>query len=480
MTRRFRPTLNIYLVLSYLVFVVGGLSATGLFWFSQQEASAAESLLVQLQERARLITTLNQMPIPSQSLDRKPVLLPGSVSAVNENLRVFYFDNAQQMQQISYQELTGAQRQQAITLDQETSPGALYEQQSGERLMNGEKILYVASPILDANRQAIGRVYWILPLAGFHATMQAYREELIRFAVGLAFLSLLVGLGLAHLLAQPIHQAGDMAAQVAGGDYSVRLKDQGPREIRDLAMNLNHMAGELGQQASIRQQLLSNVTHELARPLGALSLGVESLRAGAVNDADLAEDLLGEMARTLQDMEALIEDLAIAARPSHATLHLHRSAVALEPFLHGIQARYAALAETRGIQLRFDIPCELPSIEADEQRMKQIIGNLLDNSLKFCPTGAVVQVMVCAQADGVEISVQDSGPGIPHEDQGKVLQPFFQSKHGRQNRQGMGLGLAIVNQLVLAHQGTLQIENAPGGGLLATVWLPQHGSFTEN
>jgi two-component system, OmpR family, sensor histidine kinase BaeS len=471
----FRLSIRAYLMLSYVVFILGGLTVTGLFWFSQQESAAEGSLLLQLQERARLLTTINEMQLPPKN----DVLLPGTVAAINENLKVFFFTSQQQVRQLSFQKLTNDDRNLAVALTQEVWNNPLSEPEAEKRWVGSTEILYASSPVYSPNQEMIGVVCLILPLDDFRSSMQFYRWELVQLAAGLAVLSLLVGIILAHILSKPIHQAKDMAARVAGGDYHIRLPSQGPKELKELEDSLNDMAGELELQGNLRQQLLSNITHELARPLGAISLGIESLSSGAMNDPEFSEDLLGEIDRTLKDVEAMIEDLALAARPSQVPLQLNVQSVALEPFLNGIRSRYSPLAESRGIRLRFDIPCDLPSISADEVRLSQILGNLLDNSLKFCQAGGEVQVIASDKQHGMALCVQDTGPGIPIDEHHKVIQPFYQGKNGRLVRQGMGLGLSIVFQLVHAHSGKIKLENVPGGGLLVTIWMPYETEHAE-
>ena len=130
-------------------------------------------------------------------------------------------------------------------------------------------------------------------------------------------------------------------------------------------------------------------------------------------------------------------------------------------------------AQVRGISLDLKVPRRLPGIEADLDRLSQIIGNLISNSLKFTHSGGHVVVRAIAKNKSVELIVEDDGPGIDQADMEKVFEPFFQSAAGSQIRQGMGLGLTIVQQLVLAHGGSIRIMNLQGGGLRATVVLPR-------
>jgi signal transduction histidine kinase len=260
---------------------------------------------------------------------------------------------------------------------------------------------------------------------------------------------------------------------VANGDYHLRIPEEGPAELRDLSHYLNQMAEKLQEQLTMRQTLLANVAHELARPLTGLQLGIESLHKGAVDDPELADDLLVSMGETLQRCEALIDDITLAAQPKTRPIALNCTALAVEPFLKGIMTRYWARAKSRGISIEVHVAADTPPVLADEKRLNQIAGNLVDNAIKFTPNGKVIHL--CAEGDNagnVHLMVHDGGDGISPEEAEHLFQPFFQGDRGRRIKQGMGLGLAIARQLALAHDGNLTLENHPEGGTLATLTLP--------
>ena len=225
------------------------------------------------------------------------------------------------------------------------------------------------------------------------------------------------------------------------------------------------MAEQLEKQTRERRIMLANLTHELARPLGGLRLGAESLREGALQDPALAEDLLTEMIQTTQRMESLLDDLAIAARPVASPLRLALAPVSIEPLIYGLKARFWPRAEARGVQLVIDLPEDLPPVLADETRLYQVIGNLMDNAIKFTPPGAEVRISAELSRPYLHLIVQDTGPGISSHDLNHVLEPFYQGSQSTQIKQGMGLGLPIAHQLIVAQGGKLSLHNRPEGGL---------------
>ena len=243
--------------------------------------------------------------------------------------------------------------------------------------------------------------------------------------------------------------------------------------LRKLSHYLNQMAEKLQGQLKMRQTLLANVAHELARPLAGLQLGIESLRKGAIQDPDLADDLLVNMGQTIRRLGSLIDDVALAAHPENKPLELNQTALAIGPFIQGIVARFWAVAESRGIKLEVQLEADIPPVYADEKRLNQIIGNLLDNAIKFSLGGSVVRVSAeCANENNLQILVHDGGTGISPEESEHLFEPFYQGDIGRRIKQGMGLGLAIAHQLTQAHGGNLELKNHPEGGTLAILTLP--------
>jgi two-component system phosphate regulon sensor histidine kinase PhoR len=233
------------------------------------------------------------------------------------------------------------------------------------------------------------------------------------------------------------------------------------------------MADKLQQQLKTRRTLLSNVAHELARPLAGLQLGIESLRKGALQDPDLADDLLVNMGQTIRRLEGLIDDVTLAAQPESSPVELHLTAVAVESFLQGIATRFWSLADSRDVNIEVHVDERVPPVLADEKRLNQIVGNLLDNAIKFTPPGKTI--CVSAEYKGetqVRLLVRDQGQGISSEEKEMLFEPFYQGDVGRRIKQGMGLGLSIAHQLAQAHEGSLVLENHPQGGTLAILTLP--------
>jgi signal transduction histidine kinase len=296
---------------------------------------------------------------------------------------------------------------------------------------------------------------------------------LIATTVAVALLGVFITSLLTNYFSRQFSRTKDLAATVAAGNYHLRITEAGPTELRELSHHMNVMAETLEEQLTTRRTLLSNVAHELARPLAGLQLGIESLRKGAIQTPDLADDLLVNMGQTVKRLDNLVEDITLAARPDTYTIVLNRMEVAIGPFLQGVATRFWSLAKSRGIKIKVQVQKDLPPVFADEKRLNQIVGNLIDNAIKFTPHGETIYLSAEQAGEGnIRLIIRDMGKGISTEDAERLFEPFYQGNSGRQIKQGMGLGLSIALQLTKAHGGSLTLENHPKGGTIAILTLP--------
>ena len=332
---------------------------------------------------------------------------------------------------------------------------------------------YAIAPVINSQNTVIGRVCLLIPISN----LKSYNIRLWGLLLVVIALVTLIGIGVSVLLAgyfsRQFTEAQKLSALVANGDYHQRIPEKGPTELQNLAHYLNLMAGKLQDQLNTRQKLLANITHELARPLAGLRLGIESLRKGAIKDPNLADDLLVSMEMTICRFESLIDDITLAAQPETRPIELHFSELVIKSFLKGLVVRYWTLAESRNIKLVTIIEENLPTIFIDEKRLNQIIGNLMDNAIKFTPPGKTIQITAEKKDEkNLRFSIIDGGSGLVEDEIEHIFEPFFQGEVGRHIKQGMGLGLSIAQQLTEAHNGNLTLENHTGGGTIAILILP--------
>jgi signal transduction histidine kinase len=464
-------SIRAYLGLSHALLLIISLGAIGFIWSRNEYRVITGELQNLMRERVTLLSNI----LKHEFAEHGEVKLDkAEFPIVNQekNLLAVYLDKSGSL----YELVPGTVSARQMDMFQQISAEHPVYETSYAILVHPEfesTSVYAAAPVLNAKNQPIGTVCLILPIGDLDSYISRLRWLLLGAIIFVAILGVGISFLLTNYFSLQFSRAQGLAATVASGDYQLRIPEAGPTELRDLSRYLNQMAEKLQKQTKTRQTLLSNVAHELARPLAGLQLGIESLRKGAIQNPDLADDLLVSMGQTIRRFEALIDDITLAAQPETRTIELHRTSLAVEPFLQGIATRFWSRANSREVRIEVRVNAGIPPVSADEKRLNQIMGNLLDNAIKFTPPGKTVHL--AAQYDGnssVRLVVLDGGQGIPPEDASHIFEPFYQGDLGRRIKQGMGLGLSIAHQLALAHGASLVLENHPDGGALAILTLP--------
>ena len=265
--------------------------------------------------------------------------------------------------------------------------------------------------------------------------------------------------------AAPLGDLIDAAENVEAGNYSVRVRARGPRELRSLASAFNSMSGRLESSERERRRLLADVTHELRTPLTIMQGNLEALLDG-VYPADPAhlEPILDET----RVLSRLVDDLRTLSLAEAGALTLHREPTDIGQLLTDSVASFRVQADSAGVELATVVDGVLPQLEIDPVRMREVLSNLLSNALRYTPRGGTVRVGASLSDGTVRISVRDSGPGIAAEALPHIFDRFYKSDESR----GAGLGLAIAKSLVVAHGGEIDATSAPGQGTEMRFWLP--------
>lgn len=335
------------------------------------------------------------------------------------------------------------------------------------------EIAEVLVPVIGPNQEVVGVIRLTHQLADVRDRFLQMRYLI----VGILALALLcgasAGLVLALTLERSLRQITVAISNIANGRQWATLPEQGPTEIQLLLRAFNSLIERLRMLEDARRRLLANLVHEVGRPVGALQSAIQALLNGADRDEEFRRELLEGMAAEAQRLQPLLDNLAELHDRILGTLELNCRSTALGEWLARTVAPWREAAQAKGLQWGVYLPRTLPKLDIDPDRLAQVVGNLLSNAIKYTPTGGMVSVTAgIDEQKGVWIEISDTGPGINPVDQAQIFEPFFRSHADRRFPQGMGLGLTIARDLIVAHGGRLEVDSQPGQGSRFTLWLP--------
>ncbi len=265
---------------------------------------------------------------------------------------------------------------------------------------------------------------------------------------------------------QPIEEMMDAAEHVAQGDYTKRVPERGPRDVRNFVRAFNNMSERLQLNDEQRRRLLADISHELRTPLTVLHGNLEGMLDGIYQpDVTRLESLVEET----RVMSRLIDDLRTLADADSGTLKLQREPTDLGVLLNEVIASFRGQAQSGGVSLSVEAaPPEVPLIDIDPARIRQVLANLIANALRYTTTGGSIRVQCELRDKVIVVTVSDTGRGIAAQDLPHIFERYTKSSDSR----GSGLGLAIAKDLVEAHGGQISTESVVGQGTTITFTLP--------
>lgn len=306
------------------------------------------------------------------------------------------------------------------------------------------------------------------------AFLVGINRTLLMAAVVAGLAAVLLTLVLSRRILRPVEALTAAARRMERGDLSQRVEVQSEDEIGELARAFNAMADGLARLEELRHNMVTDVAHDLRTPLSNIRGYLEAVRDGVVEPTREVIDSLYEEAMLLN---RLVDDLQELALAEAGQLRLERRPVAPADLVNRAMEAARAHAAAEGIALQADVPEDLPLVDVDPQRIGQVLGNLLSNAMTHTPSGGDVVVAAKVRESEVEVSVSDTGEGIPPEHLPYIFERFYRADKSRSRATGgAGLGLAITKQLVEAHGGRITVESQVGQGTTFTFTLPVAGA----
>jgi two-component system sensor histidine kinase GlrK len=329
----------------------------------------------------------------------------------------------------------------------------------GERV---DALIEAARDVLAINNRVVDR-----EVERLRASAEQVQRNIILLLIFSTAVALAIALALTRYIARPIAEIDAAIRQLGGADFSHPIAVRGPEDLRYLGRRLDWLRRRLEEFETQKNRFLRHVSHELKTPLTALREGAELLNdqvAGPL--APPQRQVVGIMRDNSVKLQRLIEELLDYQRALHAAASLEVKSVALEALVTDSVKPHELAAQAKGLRLAID--AQPATVEADPEKLRSIVDNLISNAVKFTPPGGLITVSARAVAGEAIIEVQDTGPGVPAEERESIFNLFFRGQTkaaGNAVRvKGSGLGLAIARELAEAHGGHIAVVAGDAGG----------------
>ena len=333
----------------------------------------------------------------------------------------------------------------------------------------GERIMSVSVPMIYADGSIVGVLRFVTSTKNADRMILVGMLFSIGVAAGVLLLVYLSNRLYFRSILIPVAQITETAKRIAAGSYGVQIEKKYDDEIGELADTINDMSNKISQSERMQSEFVSSVSHELRTPLTAITGWGETLLEGDM-DAEETKRGISIILREAGRLTSMVEELLEFTRIQDGRFTLSVRQCDLRADFEDMIYMYGSRLRQEGITLIYeDNDDDIPEISCDPERMRQVFLNILDNAAKHGGEGKRITASMRLEGSFVVTRIRDFGPGIPVEELPHVKMKFYK---GSSKARGSGIGLAVCDQIVQLHGGTLTLENAEGGGTLVTVSLP--------
>ena len=333
----------------------------------------------------------------------------------------------------------------------------------------GEHIMAASSPLM-IDGEVVGVMRYVTSLN--KVDKQIIIIVAIALGIGLGILGMVYFSNLYFIrsIVDPVAGITETAKRIAAGSYGVQIEKRYDDEIGALTDAINDMSLKINQSEKMKNEFISSVSHELRTPLTAINGWAETIMNGEVRDAGDVKKGMAIIVSEARRLTNMVEELLEFSRIQDGRFTLSVEPMDIKAELEDAVYTYREFFRREGIELNhFDCDEEFPPIAGDPERLRQVFCNLLDNAAKHGGSGKRIDTAIARDEDQAVITIRDYGPGIPAEELPHVKYKFYK---GSSKARGSGIGLAVCDEIITRHEGTLEIGNAEGGGCIVTIRLP--------
>ncbi len=339
---------------------------------------------------------------------------------------------------------------------------------------NGESVLAVSRLISRAKGSSAGAVRFVVSLESANQMVAAITAIMFSVVVIILFFMLISGSYFVSSIVAPVKEISNSASEIAKGNFDIRLHSAHNDEIGALAHSINSMANELADSERVKNDFISTVSHELRTPLTAIKGWGETLRDCGADDRELLDKGMGVIISESERLSGLVEDLLDFSRIQSGRMKMDFERLDIIAEVTGAVCLFDEQCAQESKTLTLTAPEAVCPIIGDSFRIKQVFVNIIENAIKYTDVGGHIKVAVKTSGDSVTVSISDDGCGIAPEDIHRVSRRFYKANV---SRSGFGIGLAVAEEIITLHQGSLTIESTEGVGTNVIITLPAAERF---
>ena len=341
---------------------------------------------------------------------------------------------------------------------------------TGRSPHTGEHIMAVSTPVTYINGEVIGVLRYVTSLR--NADRQVVLVTLLAVLLGAVIITLVIisNRFFIRSILDPVLDITATAKRIAAGSYGIQIQKKYDDEIGELAETINDMSNKISQNGQMQSEFVSSVSHELRTPLTAIAGWGETLLSAEQMDPVETRRGMLIILRETKRLTQLVEELLEFTRMQDGRFTLNVQVCDLLAEFEDTVFMYGSQLRQKGIELSYiETTDEIPEIPCDAARLRQVFLNILDNAAKHGGEGKQITASMNLEEDNIVVRIRDFGPGIPEDELPHVKMKFYK---GSSKARGSGIGLAVCDEIVTMHGGTLELANAEGGGTLVTITIP--------
>ena len=337
----------------------------------------------------------------------------------------------------------------------------------------GESVMSVCVRLSEKDSKTAYGLRYVTSLRLVNNEMRSATLLIIAIALAVLFFVMLSNSYFVSTIINPVKEIGRTARNIALGHYDVRIEKRYNDEIGELTDTINYMAGEISNAEKMKNEFISSVSHELRTPLTSIKGWSETLSELGTEDEEMTKKGLKVISGETDRLARIVEDLLDFSRMQSGRFSVQIEKMDLLAEVEDSVMLYRDRAKREGITLKYmeNARVMLP-IEGDRIRLRQVLVNVIDNAIKYSKAGGTVRVEAAEMGDYAQVVVSDTGIGISDEDLQHITDKFYRAgKNG--GIPGSGIGLAVVDEIIKKHNGTLEIESDEGIGTTVIITLPK-------